>query len=50
MKSLLGILSLSMIFSSALGNVVTQLHEEELVSDIYLDAKEFIHFHLKVTS
>ena len=50
MKSLVTILSIAMLFSNAIADDVRVLHEEELISDIHLNPKEFAYYHLKVTS
>ena len=49
MKSLVTFLSIAMLFSTTLADELKVLHEEELVSDLHLNAKERMHYHMRVT-
>ena len=50
MKLLVGFLSLATLFTTALGEDFPRLYEEQLISDLHLNAKEFLHYYLMVTS
>ena len=50
MKSLVTFLCIAMFFSNALADEVKVLHEEELISGLHLNPKEFAYYHLRVTN
>ena len=49
LKSLVTFLTIALLFTTTLADELKVLHEDELVSELHLNAKERVHYHLRVT-